>query len=121
MSGITLVQHLRAQEQSTPGATGEFSGLMNDVLVAAKLVSREVNRAGIAEDIIGLTGEINVQGEEVQKLDHYANETFIKVISQSGKVCAIGSEENKNAIIVPKNPDEYFSILKWHQKNSIFD
>jgi fructose-1,6-bisphosphatase I len=102
MSGITLVQYLRAQEKITPGATGEFSSLMNDVLVAAKLVSHEVNRAGIAEDIIGLTGEVNVQGEEVQKLDHYANETFIKILSQSGKVCAIGSEENENAFIVPK-------------------
>ncbi len=102
MSGITLVQHLHAQERITPGATGEFSILMNEVLVAAKLVSREVNRAGIAEDILGLTGEFNVQGEEVQKLDEYANETFIKVLSQSGKVCAIGSEENETAVIVPK-------------------
>jgi len=103
MSGITLVQHLHAQEKTIPGATGEFSSLMNEVLVAAKLVSREVNRAGIAEDIIGLTGEVNVQGEEVQKLDHYANETFIKILSQSGKVCAIGSEENDTAFIVPKD------------------
>ena len=102
MSGITLDQHLKKQQKYFSESIVEFSCLMNKILVAAKLVSREVNRAGIAEDILGLTGEVNVQGEEVQKLDNYANETFIKILSQSGKVCAIGSEENESAVIVPK-------------------
>ena len=102
MSGITLVQHIREQEKSAPKATGQYTSLMNEVQVASKLVAREVNRAGIADDILGLTGEVNVQGEEVQKLDEFANDTFIKILSQSGQVCAIGSEENETAVIVPK-------------------
>ena len=68
MQRTTLVQHVRHQERINPGATGEFTSLMNEIMVASKIVSLEVNKAGIGEDILGLTGKINVQGEEVQKL-----------------------------------------------------
>lgn len=103
MDKVTLVQFIRAQEKLVAGATGEFTGLMNEILVAAKFVSLQVNSAGIGADILGLTGEVNVQGEEVQKLDEYANNTFIKVMSGSGSICAITSEENEEAIIVEAN------------------
>ena len=102
MPSTTLIQHIRLQEKKNPGATGEFTSLITEVSLASKMIAREVNRAGIANDILGLTGEVNVQGEEVQKLDRYANDTFIKVLSQSGNVCAIGSEENHEPVIVPK-------------------
>jgi len=101
MERTTLVQHLRHQEMKTPGATGEFTNLMNEVLVAAKIISSGVNKAGIGENILGLTGDINVQGEEVQKLDEYANSTFIKLVGQSGTVCAITSEEEEEAVRIP--------------------
>ncbi|MFQ5672201.1 MAG: class 1 fructose-bisphosphatase [Nitrospinales bacterium] len=100
MEKCTLVQHIRRQEKEIPGATGEFTNLMYEILVAAKLISKEVNKAGLGEDILGLTGKTNVQGEEVQKLDEYANDTFIKMLGDSGSVCAISSEENEKPIIL---------------------
>ena len=105
MERTTLVQHIRREEKKVPGATGEFTSLMHDILVAAKIISCEVNKAGIGEDILGLTGNTNIQGEEVQKLDEYANNTFIKIVSESGTVCAITSEENSEPIRIPPEKD----------------
>lgn len=102
MQRTTLVQYIRQRGFSIPGATGEFTSLMNEIIVAAKIVSLEVNRAGIGEDILGLTGKINIQGEEVQKLDEFADMTFTTIIGQSGTVCAICSEERDEPLIVPK-------------------
>lgn len=105
MERTTLVQHIRQQERKNPGATGEFSNLMTEIVVAAKIVSLEVNKAGIGEDILGLTGQINVHGEQVQKLDELANATFLKIVTQSGAVCAVTSEELAKPIIV--SPDQH--------------
>lgn len=101
MDKTTLVQFIRRQEKSVPGATGEFTSLMNEVLVAAKIVSLQVNNAGLGEDILGMSGRINIQGEEVQKLDEYANSIFIKLVGESGNICAITSEENEKPVIIP--------------------
>ncbi len=101
MDKTTLVQFIRKQEKLAEGATGEFTSLMTEILVAAKFVSLQVNQAGIGADILGLTGHVNVQGEEVQKLDEYANEIFIKIVGESGNICAITSEENEKPIIIP--------------------
>ncbi|CAI2718249.1 class 1 fructose-bisphosphatase [Nitrospina watsonii] len=101
MDRTTLVQFIRRQEKMTPGATGEFTNLMNEVLVAAKIVSLQVNNAGLGEDILGMSGRVNVQGEEVQKLDDYANSIFIKLVGESGNICAITSEENEKPVIIP--------------------
>ncbi|MFQ5481132.1 MAG: class 1 fructose-bisphosphatase [Nitrospinaceae bacterium] len=103
MKKTTFVQFIRNQEKLAEGATGEFTSLMNEILVAAKFVALEVNSAGIGETIFGLTGSINVQGEEVQKLDEFANETFTKLVGESGNICAITSEENKEPIIIPED------------------
>lgn len=100
MLRTTLVQHIREQEKLNPNATGMFTSLMYEILVAAKFVSLEVNKAGIGENIFGLTGETNFYGEEVQNMDRYANETFIKTVGNSGSVCAITSEECENPIII---------------------
>lgn len=70
---------------------------MRDISLAAKIVNREVNKAGLV-DILGLTGSVNVQGEEVQKLDEFANQQFIDTLSMGGQVCCIGSEENDDII-----------------------
>jgi fructose-1,6-bisphosphatase I len=113
MEHTTLVQHIRLQEKATPGATGEFTSLMNEIMVAAKIISLEVNSAGIGEDIFGLTGKINVQGEEVKKLDEFSDITFTKIIGQSGTVCAITSEEREKAFIIsPENkPGKYIFMM----------
>ena len=101
MKQTTLVQHLQHQQKSL-GATGEFTTLMNEILVAAKIISLEVNKAGIGGDMLGVTGNINVHGEEVQKLDEFANSTFANIVEKSGTVCAITSEEMEEPVIVPE-------------------
>ncbi len=111
MQRTTLVQHLRQQEKTNPGATGEFTSLMNEIMVAGKIISLEVNSAGIGEDIFGLTGKINIQGEEVKKLDEFSDLTFTKIIGQSGTVCAITSEEREEALIIEDNPGKYIFMM----------
>lgn len=96
---ITLEQFIIESEAAYPLATGEFSQLLRDIALAAKLVNREVNKAGLV-DILGLTGETNVQGEKVQKLDVFANDHFIHALAIGGQVCVIGSEENEEVIPV---------------------
>jgi len=112
MLRMTLVQHIREQEKLNPNATGMFTNLMYEILVAAKIVSLEVNKAGIGESIFGLTGDTNVHGEEVQKLDRYANDTFIKTVGSSGSVCAITSEESINPVIInPESAGNYIFMM----------
>ncbi|MBT5968072.1 MAG: class 1 fructose-bisphosphatase [Nitrospina sp.] len=111
MEQTTLVQHLQHQQKFL-GATGEFTSLMNEILVAAKIISLEVNKAGIGGHILGVTGNINVHGEEVQKLDEFANSTFVNIIGKSGTVCAITSEEMENPYIIPeKNAGKYIFMM----------
>ena len=113
MQRTTLVQHIRQQEKIIPGATGEFTSLIYEIMVAAKIISLEVNSAGIGEDIFGLTGKINVQGEDVKKLDEFSDITFTTIIGESGTVCAITSEEREEAYIVPpeNNPGKYIFMM----------
>lgn len=112
MEQTTLVQHLQYQEKKFLGATGEFTHLMNEVLVAAKIISLEVNKAGIGGHILGVTGKTNVHGEEVQKLDEFANSTFVNILSKSETVCAITSEELEKAVIIPKeNAGKYIFMM----------
>jgi len=79
-----------------PGASGELSRLLNDIAVASKIVTRDVRRAGLVDNILGAQGEVNVQGEQQQKLDVVADNQFIKMFEMGGEVCGIGSEENDN-------------------------
>ena len=74
---ITLDNFITKQENFHPGASGEFTSFMHDLTFAVRLIAREVRRAGI-NDIIGLTDEVNVHGEQVKKLDMIANEIIIK-------------------------------------------
>lgn len=83
-----------------PTASGSFTGLLSDITFAAKIISREVNKAGLAEDILGATGSKNVQGEVVQKLDEYANDIFLKCLGTRGQVCIMGSEEMADPVFV---------------------
>lgn len=97
--GITLTQHVLGNQAHHPGARGRFSALLTQIGVAAKLISAQVRRAGLIE-IWGETGETNVQGEKVQKLDRIANDTFVEVLRRSGCVAAMASEEEDALITV---------------------
>jgi fructose-1,6-bisphosphatase I len=98
---ITLSRHIMEHTKEYPEGTGMLSGLLNRILFVSKIIAREVNKAGLV-DILGYTGKINIQGEEVQKLDEFANDTFIKVLDHTGFLCLMASEENKDVIHIPK-------------------
>ena len=98
--GMTLERHIREEERNHPGARGLFTRLVTQITLAAKIINAEVNKAGLV-DILGLTGEVNVQGEEVQKLDEYANEVMRKALDHTGSVAALASEEMEEVYAVP--------------------
>ncbi|MBV5304201.1 MAG: class 1 fructose-bisphosphatase [Chlorobium sp.] len=107
---ITIERHILEQQKFFPEAHGELTDLLNDVAFAAKLVRREVVRAGLV-DILGFAGSTNVQGEEVKKLDLFANEKIISAIGQHGRFAIMGSEENEGIIIPPKNETGSYALL----------
>lgn len=96
---VTLEQFIIERENEFSFASGELSQLLRDIGLAARIVNREVNKAGLV-DILGITGDTNVQGEEVKKLDIFANEQFINALSAGGATCMIASEENEDFIRV---------------------
>ncbi|MCI5177971.1 MAG: class 1 fructose-bisphosphatase [Candidatus Electrothrix sp. AW3_4] len=97
--GITVSRQIMDNQQMHPEATGELTGLLNELIVAGKIISAEVNMAGLA-GILGQSGKTNVQGEEVQKLDDFANRTLKRRMEQCGYVCIMGSEEDDGVIPV---------------------
>jgi fructose-1,6-bisphosphatase I len=99
--GTTLDRFIAESSKAHPEAQGKFSTLLRQVSLAARLVSARVNRAGLA-GMLGETGEVNVQGEYVQKLDEYANNTFKRALEHAGCVCAIASEEDEGPSYVPE-------------------
>lgn len=93
----TLSEFINEQQTAFPYAKGDLTRLLNHIGVASKLVNREVNAAGLM-DILGKTGMSNIQGEDVMRLDEFANQKFIRVLGSSGEVCGIASEENHDLI-----------------------
>ena len=79
----TLYRHIIDEERKYPDATGELSDLLADIALACKVISLEVNRAGLI-DLMGITGSENVHGEQVKKLDEYAHDTLVKAMEVSG-------------------------------------
>ncbi|RMH73724.1 MAG: class 1 fructose-bisphosphatase [Gemmatimonadetes bacterium] len=100
-SVTTLERHIIEQERRFPGATGQFSGLMYSLTLAAKIVQKEVRRAGIV-NILGRLGRQNIQGEEVQKLDVYAHRAIFEALDHTGHLCVMASEEVDEIIPIPK-------------------
>jgi fructose-1,6-bisphosphatase I len=98
--GWTIERHILEGQRAVKGATGELTSLLQQITLCTKIIASRVNMAGLA-DVLGLTGETNVQGEEVQKLDDLANVTLIRNLSRGGKVCALGSEEENEPTLVP--------------------
>lgn len=98
--GITITEHILNQQRENPDATGAFTTLLHELIVAAKVISRDVNKAGLT-DILGATGDINVQEEQVQKLDVFANRVIVERMRHIGQLCCMGSEELADPIEIP--------------------
>ena len=101
-SVVTIERFIIEQEKLHPEATGELSGLLYDLALAAKMIANKVRSAGLA-DILGATDLENVQGETQQKLDVLANEIIVKAVDHGGRLCAMASEEEPGIIDIPEN------------------
>jgi fructose-1,6-bisphosphatase I len=95
---VTLQEFILDRQAEFPFATGELSRILSDISVAAKIVSRDVRQAGLVDHILGAQGDVNVQGEEQQKLDVVADQQFIKAFENGGEICGIASEENEDFV-----------------------
>ncbi|MGQ9744409.1 MAG: class 1 fructose-bisphosphatase [Dissulfurimicrobium sp.] len=100
--GITVIEHLLIHQKESPAATGQFTRLLSELIFSAKIIAREVKKAGLV-DMLGLTGDINVQGEQIRKLDEFSNRVLIYRMQRAGVLCAMASEENADVIEVPDN------------------
>ncbi|MGM8360283.1 class 1 fructose-bisphosphatase [Flavobacterium sp. ARAG 55.4] len=98
-SSKTLGEFIIENQKAFQYSSGELSRIINSIRLAAKVVSYKVNKAGLV-DITGAAGETNIQGEDQQKLDVYANEIFIQTLTNREIVCGIASEENDDFITV---------------------
>jgi fructose-1,6-bisphosphatase I len=98
---ITIERHIIDQQKKFPQATGDFSALLYDMAFAAKVISRDVRKAGLV-DILGFTGAENVQGEQVRKLDEFADEVIFKALDHTGRLCCMASEEREEFIPIPE-------------------
>ncbi len=99
----TLSRHVLQQLQDLKVQAQDLSALMNRIALAGKLVARRLSHAGLMEGVLGFTGEVNVQGESVKKMDVYANDVFISVFKESGLVCRLASEEMDQPYYIPEN------------------
>ncbi|MDH3424364.1 MAG: fructose-1,6-bisphosphatase, partial [Gemmatimonadota bacterium] len=98
---VTISRFLVDQQRTHPEATGAFTDLLSDIALAAKVISREVNQAGLV-DILGSADEENVHGEEQQKLDVFANQVFIRALDHTGHLACMASEESEEIIPIPE-------------------
>lgn len=103
---VTLEEFIIQGQNNFKGATGELSQLLRDIALAAKIISHEVNKAGIT-NILGLDGSTNVQGEMVKRLDLFSNDQMIRALSRSGNVCMIVSEEDEKPIRTKSSSGKY--------------
>ena len=94
---ITIEHHIVDGERAHPGATGALSSILRELSLAFKIIYREVSRAGLV-NILGLAGRENVHGEQVKKLDEFADERIVQTLSQSGYLCVMASEEHEEPI-----------------------
>jgi fructose-1,6-bisphosphatase I len=99
-SVVTIERYIIEQERLHPEATGQLSGILYDMALAGKMIANRVRSAGLA-DILGSAENENVHGEVQQKLDVFANETIIKAMDHSGRLCGMASEEEASIIPIP--------------------
>lgn len=102
----TLGEFIIENQSSFKYTSGELSRLINSIRLAAKVVNHEVNKAGLV-DIIGAAGDTNIQGEDQQKLDVYANDKFIQTLINRNIVCGIASEEEDDFIAINSQDENH--------------
>ncbi|XCF06942.1 class 1 fructose-bisphosphatase [Tamlana crocina] len=102
----TLGEFIIENQAAFKYSSGELSSLLNSIRLAAKVVNHEVNKAGLV-DIIGAAGDTNIQGEDQQKLDVYANEKFIQTLTKRNIVCGIASEEEDDFITINSQDENH--------------
>ncbi|CAH0534486.1 Fructose-1,6-bisphosphatase class 1 [Vibrio stylophorae] len=107
---LTLGEFIIANQHNFPHAKGELSSLLSAISLAAKVVHREINKAGLI-DILGPTGSENIQGEQQQKLDHFANEVFKQAMAARDQICGVASEEEDDIICFEHNRDANYVVL----------
>lgn len=100
-SVVTLERFIIEQERGHPHATGKFTHILIDLMLAAKLISRAVNKAGLVE-ILGRAGHENVHGDEVQRLDEYAQDAIFSAMDHTGHLCLMISEESVEPMPIPE-------------------
>src|SRR3954471_10466299 len=108
--GITLETYILEGMMGFPAATGAFTSLLNQIGLAAKLITSKVRRAGLA-NVLGYTGETNVQGERVMKLDDVANETLIASLGRRRHCAAIASEEMEEIKVLSTDPRAKYVLV----------
>lgn len=94
---LTMNEFIVQQQTAFPYAKGDLSRLLSHIVIAARIVNREVSMAGLA-DILGETGKENIQGEQVKQLDDFANEQFKSILGSSIEVCGLATEEEKDVV-----------------------
>jgi fructose-1,6-bisphosphatase I len=98
---VTIERHIIEEERRRPAASGVFSNILSDMALAAKVISRQVNMAGLI-DVLGKTGESNIQGEAVEKLDVFAQSVIYRAMDHTGYLCCMVSEEVEGFIPIPE-------------------
>lgn len=109
--GTTLTQFIIEEQRQVPGATGEFTGLLNDIATACKMISNGVNHGGLL-GVLGAAGTENVQGEDQKKMDVISNEIFLKRNEWAGHLAAMASEEMDEIYQIPAgNPRGKYLLM----------
>jgi fructose-1,6-bisphosphatase I len=98
---VTIERFILDQQRGFPDATGTLTNILYDMALAAKIIASQTTRAGLA-DILGSTGEENVQGEVVQKLDRFAERTIFRLNDHTGRLAMMASEEEEDIIPIPE-------------------
>jgi len=111
MQLITLDEFIAINQEKHPEATGELSGLLRDIGLASKIVNRDLSKAGLVDAILGDADKTNVQGEEVKKLDEFANDILIKCLKNSGECCGIASEEEDSFVAFENRKNAKYVVL----------
>lgn len=108
---VTLDEFIIEEQERFPNATGELSGLLRDIELASKIVNRDLSRAGLVDTILGDADKTNIQGEEVKKLDEFANSILIKCLQNSGECCGIASEEEDTFVAFENRKNASYVVL----------
>jgi fructose-1,6-bisphosphatase I len=108
---MTIERHILEEQTYHPEATGVLTNLLYDLALAGKVIASKTTRAGLAE-ILGRTEDINIQGEQIMKLDRFADLTIFRLNDHTGRVAAMASEENDSILLVPdKYPKGKYILL----------